>query len=389
MRIGVFGGVFDPIHSGHAAVVRAALKSALDRVVLVPGPQSTPLREAVAPARERIRMCELLARSDARIDVCRFEALSQTPVLSFQTIAHLQKQFPRDDFTLLLGADKLEGLRHWEKREKLFPMCDFLCFERAGVLHAEALQRAREAGARVQMLSVPITPGSSPVIRARVAAYEEAPDLPASIAVYIAQNGLYHGDELLRVREGMSDKRFRHTLGVRYEAVRLADLHGIPLQKAQMAAMLHDCAKDLPLADMQELSKAAGISDSGLLSSPALLHGPAGAYLAKTKFHVTDEDVLNAIRSHTVGRAGMSPLETLIFVADATEPGRESYAGLDRLRKLSEMDLCAAALLALNLTRDYLRQKKKPFDPISLQTAAWLTTAVPPDLLYLTKTNSQ
>ena len=109
-----------------------------------------------------------------------------------------------------------------------------------------------------------------------------------------------------------------------------------------------------------------------MLSSGAMLHGPVGAYVAKTQFGVRDEDVLNAIRNHTVGRPGMSKLELCIFVADATEENREDYEGLDDLRFLAEKSLPAAALHSIRLTKKYLEETGKPFYPIVNDTIHYL-----------------
>lgn len=389
MRIGIFGGVFDPVHEGHISVANAAIQAGLDQIILLPGPQKTDMRQAVASPAERVKMCRLAAQTDARITVSALEADQLHAVATIDTVRRLTKELHGAQLTILLGTDKLPGLPYWDEAKKLFELCDFLIAPRAGVDHAFALEKARQAGARVEMLDAKVTPGSSVVIRAQIEKMDEPDNLPLSVAVYIAQNGLYHDQALLSVRERMSEKRFQHTLGVRYEAVRLAALHRIPLQKAALAAMLHDCAKGLPFEEMLSLAAQAGITDENLLSSPALLHGPVGAYIAKTRLHVLDEDVLNAVANHTVGREGMSPLELCIFVADATEPNRDVYPGLERMRALADISLEAAALLSLNLTRAYLFSRGKTFNPLSDLTARFLTDRVPRELLYLTRAATQ
>ena len=114
------------------------------------------------------------------------------------------------------------------------------------------------------------------------------------------------------------------------------------------------------------------VDDENMLSSGAMLHGPVGAYVARYQFGVRDEDVLNAIRSHTIGRPGMTKMELCIFVADATEEGREDYEGLDRLRYLAPRSLPAAALTSIRLTREYLMKTDRPFFPVVNDTIAYL-----------------
>ena len=196
----------------------------------------------------------------------------------------------------------------------------------------------------------------------------------------MAEHGLYQPDFLPKLRGMMNPHRFEHTLGVRREAVRLAHLHGLPVQRAALAGLLHDCAKGMPLKEMRRIAVNERLTeDEAVLSSTALLHAPVGAYLAQTEFGIRDEDVLNAIRSHTVGRVGMSRLEMCIFVADATEAGREDYEGLIELRRLADFSLPAAVYYSLQLTQDYLKKNNRAFDASSLRTMAYLKGLMTPE----------
>ena len=224
------------------------------------------------------------------------------------------------------------------------------------------------------LLPVPCSPYSSTLIRARTARWEDAPGLPLPVLCYMAENGVYQPDFLPKLKTMMNPRRFQHTLGVRKEAVRLAALHHLPVQKAALAGLLHDCAKGMPLAQMQRIARENQLAQAPeLLSSGAMLHGPVGAYIAKTQFGVRDEAVLDAIRSHTIGRPGMTGLELAVFVADATEPGREDYPGLQEIRRLSQVSLPAAALKSLLLTKEYLESSHRPFFPIAQKTIDYLS----------------
>ena len=197
---------------------------------------------------------------------------------------------------------------------------------------------------------------------------------------YMAERGLYQKDFSLKLRLMMNPRRFQHTLGVRQEAVRLADKYGLPMQKASLAGMLHDCAKGMTAREMEAIARKHSLMpDESMLSSGALMHGPVGAYLAKKQFGVTDEEVLNAIRSHTVGRPGMTMLELCIFVADATEPNREDYEGLQEIRALAEISLPAAALKSMQYTQAFLERTGRPFFPVVLETMKDLESRLTPE----------
>ncbi|MBQ9757268.1 MAG: bis(5'-nucleosyl)-tetraphosphatase (symmetrical) YqeK [Clostridia bacterium] len=139
----------------------------------------------------------------------------------------------------------------------------------------------------------------------------------------------------------LSQKRFLHTLSVADEAKELALLWGADCEKAYFAALLHDIAKEIPFEESKEILKKAGLPTDFIRP---LIHGPVAAYMAREKFGICDEDILNAIRYHSTGRTGMSVLEKIIFVADFTEPNR-LYTDSKEVRELSRKDLDAAMLL--------------------------------------------
>ena len=367
-KLGVLGGTFDPIHEGHMALAREALRcGGLDGVVFLPMARPAH-REAAASAEDRMKMCALALAGNHRFLLSSAGGKAHVQYTA-DTLLPLKKEFPRAALTLILGADKLATLPYWRDADKLFSQCDFLCFPRPGVSPDAALEKAKSAGARIAMMPEFSTPYSATLIRTQTAQYQDAPGLNKRVLCYMAENGLYQPDLTPRLRSMMSPKRFQHTLGVRKEAVRLAAIHGLPIQKAALAALLHDCAKGMNLKDMSRLAREQHLTESeAVLSSGALLHAPVGAYLAKKEFGIRDEEVLSAIRSHTVGRPGMSLLEMCIFVADATEEGREDYPGLKELRALCGQSLPAAVYRSLELTREYVEETGRTFDPASLDT---------------------
>jgi len=386
MRIGLFGGSFDPPHKGHIAVAEAALRTAkLDRVLMVPSSGKSGAYTCKASARDRLNMCSLAVRSEPRITVSDIEAHRDGFVPTVDTVRKLLRQYRHDEISLIVGADKVHDFDRWVDAEELLKTCELLIFPRGGIDVTADVDRLRQRGARVRVMDVPETPGASHDIQQALISYEEPSALPREVAGYIAENWLYHDPVVLEVSHLMTEKRYRHTLGVREQAVKLSLIHGLNTQKAALAAMLHDSAKCMAFDQMLLLAKRAGVSEPALLTSPAMLHGPVGAYVAQTQFHVTDTDVLNAISWHTVGRPDMSRLEMCVFVADATEPGREQYPGLKRLRRLSERSLEAAVALSLNLTRSYVFKSGKAFNPLSDATMRWVLPRVPEDLLPLVR----
>ena len=388
MQVGIFGGCFDPPHKGHLAVAEAALRSAaLDQVAVIPAAVASPKeRGIVASASDRLNMCRMCFGPEPRFVVSELETRRSEWTPTITTVERLKKQqYRNDSLTLIIGADKLPSLPHWKRSEDLFRLCDILVFPRSGIETAPYLDSLRAAGARVRVLDIPEAPGASRHVQEALSRYENPPELTDKVAAYIAEHWLYLNKSILNAEKMMNQKRWQHTLGVRRQAVEYSLIHHINPIEAALAALLHDSAKCLPFEIMLSYAHEAGITDPTFLSSSAMLHGPVGAYIARKQFSVSNQDVLNAITYHTVGRAEMTKLEMCIFVADATEPGREQYPGLKRLRKLAQRSLEAAVLLSLNLTKQHLLVTGKPFNPISDATVRWVTPLVPEELLPLTR----
>ena len=167
------------------------------------------------------------------------------------------------------------------------------------------------------------------------------------------------------VRSRLSDKRYEHTLNVKKMAVRLARRYGADEDRAALAALLHDAAKEIPKDEMRALMGAYPQYAEGGEERPVpVWHGVCAAILARTQWGVTDEAVLSAIACHTAGKPGMSKLDKIVYLADMTSAERD-WPGVERLRKLERKDLDAAMLAALKQTNDFVLSEGKPLDPMS------------------------
>lgn len=165
------------------------------------------------------------------------------------------------------------------------------------------------------------------------------------------------------VKKRLTAERFGHTLGVVRTAEELAALYGADVQKARLAGVLHDIAKGYSKNRLLKEALDFGIVLSDIeRSAPALIHAPLGAEIAKREFGIGDADVLAAIRHHTTGRAGMSVLEQVVFLADCIEPGR-TYPGVDEVRAGARIDLNSAVLGALNQSLMFLLQRNRLIHP--------------------------
>lgn len=179
----------------------------------------------------------------------------------------------------------------------------------------------------------------------------------------------------------LEPKRYEHTLSVAYTAANLAAVHGVDIEKALVAGMLHDCAKCLSYKKQMSLCAKNHIvlSETEAQEDSPLLHAKAGGALARQEYGITDEDILNAIYYHTTGRPQMSPLEQVIYIADYIEPGRKHMKrtaaiedqymqNLAAARKLAYQDLNEALCRILQDTLTHLTQKGGKIDSMTRET---------------------
>lgn len=161
----------------------------------------------------------------------------------------------------------------------------------------------------------------------------------------------------------LDEDRFAHTLGVMYTCASLAMVHGYDLEDAQVAGLLHDCAKCIPNKKKLKLCSQHNISVTAFEEEhPFLLHAKLGAYIARKKYDITDEEILSSITYHTTGRREMSLLEKIVYIADYIEPMRNKAPNLDKIRKLAFQDLDECLYEILKDTLEYLDENPQNVD---------------------------
>lgn len=174
-----------------------------------------------------------------------------------------------------------------------------------------------------------------------------------------------------KLQNTLTAGRYLHTLGVAYLSAALAMCHGIPHREALVAGLLHDCAKNYPDQELKEKCTKLNLSVSEHeMRLPQLLHAAYGAYLARTEYDISDQNILLAIRNHTVGRPNMTKLEQIIFLADYLEPERKqpTIPDLDALRKIAFQNLDEATYLVLANTLRYFETTKQDTAPETYET---------------------
>ncbi len=150
---------------------------------------------------------------------------------------------------------------------------------------------------------------------------------------------MYSVDEIKSIlKQRLSKKRYNHSVNVAQAALKLAYMYGENPEKAYLAGLIHDICKEEEHEIQKELMLKGNMQLSGAeLSAKALWHGPAGAYFIMTELDITDNDILNAVRYHTVGRASMSELEKIVYIADLISDDRD-YKDVEKMRRFAFTD---------------------------------------------------
>lgn len=170
-----------------------------------------------------------------------------------------------------------------------------------------------------------------------------------------------------RVQMQMSEKRFKHVLGVEEAAIALAGKYGASVEKASIAALTHDYAKERPDEEFQRVIRRDGFDLKLLDWNNAIWHGLVGADFVQRELGIDDKEILQAIRLHTTGAAEMSLLDKIIYVADYIEPGR-NFPGVKEAREIAAVDLDAAVAYETKYTLLHLIENEAPIYPKTIET---------------------
>jgi len=379
-KMGLFGGTFDPIHQGHMDMaLRLAEKLELDGVVLMPTfVPPHKIRETMAAAAHRLAMCRLAAEIHPLLQVSDMELQREGASFTVDTLTALCEQYPDTKWYLITGADMFTTLRTWHRFEDIARMAVLCTVPRAGTdsVYLRDYAAAMEAeGVRCFVDDQPVLDVSSTEIRRRVAAGESLDGLmPAAVEDYILCHGLYRqGDGMQTrtrdeqfiaiIRSRLGDYRFHHSLCVAEEARRLALRYGADPDKAYTAGILHDIMKDADRAAQQTILSDYGVElDPIEQHSPTLWHARTGAVFLQHILGIEDTDILQAVRYHTTGRAGMTLLEKVLFVADFTSADRD-YPDVDVMRRLADQSLTEAMRYGVDYTIRDLMDKGREVHP--------------------------
>ena len=388
MRIGIYGGSFNPPHIGHIRGAEHAMAAlGLDKLLLIPTNTSPGKKSAarIVTGQQRLEMLQLAAPEDPRFEVSDIELRRGGFSYTHETLEQVHSLYPQAELVLIMGTDMFLSLPDWQYADEVCSLASIAVLYRGHKGEVRSIGQQAEVmqqrGTTVYLIDNPTIPISSTDLRRMLVFQCAEAFLHPNVTAYIRNNGLYGTAGNLKglteekleqqVVALLKENRVAHVLGCRDTAVALAEKWGADVTHAARAALLHDITKALDGPLQLTLCDAYGIIlDNFSAHNPKTLHALTGSLVADRIFGEAPE-IVAAIRSHTTGKADMNMLEKIIYVADYMEPNRD-FPGVEKLRELAFTDMDEALKLGLNMTLAMLKEQGKEISPESQEALEFL-----------------
>lgn len=394
MRIGMFGGAFDPPHRGHERALDAFLREAdLDLCLVIPS--GKPPHKAISSGADnesRLAMtCLAFQPLSEKVRVWEKEMETKETTYTYQTVAMVKDEFPGAEIFLFVGTDQFLSFYTWKEYEKLLGDVTLCVMERYagdGEIEAKSEEMKKDFNARLLILKEKAYIISSTRIREELKEKGYSPALSPQVNDYIATFGLYripttkNREQLVRkLRAELTPQRLSHTLAVEREVAEMCKLFSVSdPESLRLAALCHDRTKEMTLDEHQAiLSDAGETAGKEDLECPAILHAASAACLSSQE-NILPPEAISAIRYHSTGRAGMSLEEKILYLADYIEQTRPYPYCKEARRlfyeKMPEKEnerllwLDTVLLSVMKESLAHLKRKKKTIHPLTLEAVA-------------------
>ena len=369
MKIALFGGSFDPVHLEHLHYVLAAQKAlGLDRLIVMPaGRAPHKAWGASANGEARLAMCRIVFRDLPWVTVSNFEIRAEGTSYSYLTCREFAQRYPDAERYFLVGSDMLEDFFTWKNPDDILANVTLAACGRGNAVPETLRARFRERFGK-DFVMIPFTGDAvaSRLLRVDLAFGKRPAGLDGQVYRYIKEHMLYTHPAIEPALALEKEARREHSYRVARMAVARAASVGVSEEKALLASALHDCGKYVP----PDSPLLEGFTPPENVPAP-VMHQFTGAFLAQKLFQIEDEEILDAIRYHTSGKADMTKLGMLVYLADMLEEGRD-FPGVQELRAWFWKDLDVCFYHALRQQNAYLKGEGKPVYPLTKEAYHWI-----------------
>ncbi len=335
MKIGIFGGSFDPVHIGHIQVAQKIKeKFNLDKIIFIPTfktPQKEFTVENVNP-QIRMKMIKIALKeyNYKNLEVSNIEIKRKGTSYTYDTLIQLKKKYPNDELFLLMGSDRYLTFDSWYKHEMIEEMVNIIVYHRKGydLKSVDNILYSDEEDYDF----------SSKQIKENL----ELNKLPKNVLRYISKHNLYLKE---MVFYKLRDKRYDHSLSVATHAKMLAKKNKVSKWKdLYLAGIVHDMFKYKDI----EWQKSYIIANTDLEELPPepALHGYTASIWLEKEYGLKNKKILNAIKYHTTANGNMSKFDKILYVADKISSDRkDDEARITRKLAYQNLDLTFKRIL--------------------------------------------
>lgn len=363
----VFGGSFDPVHVEHTNILKAAVRElCADKVIVVPTKNPPHKSASKTPFSDRAEMARIaFSTVSANVIVDDIENRNDGVNYSSDNLPVLEKKYGK--FVYVIGGDSLLALESWHEPEFIVRNFEIAVFDREGYQSAKdkAAELNEKWNGKIRILEYVGKEVDSHTIRDRLMLKADVSGLDENVGRYIKSRNLYSEFFLCvdKAATYLDAKRLVHSKNTALVALSLNRnfCPKIDEDKVLLAGLLHDVGK---MYDKTELPiNIINVIPSDSIGTP-VQHQFVSAEIVKNDFHISDEDVLNAIRFHTTGRENMSQFEKLIYVSDLISYER-NFQGVESLRKAVYNDFEKGFITCLTYSRDYVVETGRAVYPLT------------------------
>lgn len=363
----VFGGSFDPVHVEHTNILKAAVRElCADKVIVVPTKNPPHKSASKTPFSDRAEMARIaFSQVSANVIVDDIENRNAGVNYSSDNLPVLEKKYGK--FVYVIGGDSLLALESWHEPEFIVRNFEIAVFDREGYQSAKdkAAELNEKWNGKIRILEHVGKEVDSHTIRDRLMLKADVSGLDENVERYIKSRNLYSEffPYVDKAATYLDAKRLVHSKNTALVALSLNRnfCPKIDEDKVLLAGLLHDVGK---IYDKTELpNNIQNVIPKDSIGTP-VQHQFVSAEIVKNDFHISDEDVLNAIRFHTTGRENMSQFEKLIYVSDLISYER-NFQGVESLRKAVYNDFEKGFITCLTYSRDYVVETGREVYPLT------------------------
>ncbi|MGL6124919.1 MAG: nicotinate-nucleotide adenylyltransferase [Metamycoplasmataceae bacterium] len=341
MKIGIYGGAFNPIHKGHIKIAKFAIDSlGLDRLIFVPAFRG-PFKKDIefAPGKDRLNMIELVLED--KMDVSSFELNRKSTSYTIDTVKYFKNKYKDDELFLIIGSDNLSKLNKWKKIDEISKLTKIMVFKRS-----EEFSKINLKKYNCTLMNNEIFEESS--TRFLSGSYK---DVESKVKHYIGLNKLYFNEI---AKNTLSVERYKHSLYAAKFGVELAKSLKLDSKKAYYACLMHDITKEWDIEKQRTFLTHFLVDESKLQDYE--LHQITGSIWLKKFFAIKDPEMTDAVAKHTSLALELTTMDKVVFMADKLCPGRK-WNGIQKVRELAFNDFDSAFALTVKRAKELIEKK--------------------------------